>query len=444
MLAGVFSFADAEKALCCTPLWLLGDCGSGKTTFLRTLAGGAVGILQVLRYHTSHFTNLWFDVSPQTLRTFLAANPFARGRKNDNVAQTPSRLLPLFPTELSTCTLAMDLQELAFFLSDEAFDDPETLDLPPQTVAQHAIIRVMEVGGDLLDNLMKTRCNVSSNGDGETSTSRTKQNVYLAALQHIRACHTTLSYFVNCALTLRSLADFHTFVNRIVFLIAEAFVLPNRDGGTERHLKLFFTRLSERCGECLCDIAAAFNATVPSQTFGLPMFVTSIVDHLLQQKWPALCIKVTCYLADHLNCASDIQVAPNYEKVLKSLHQIMRGNWQFISDTNDDLPARVGQALYALAYRNCWSTISLEAVREALFQHSSDCGGCNSQQGEMLYNALELLPPLVLLDHFEDAASWLVAKGYLQPVAGGCFRLNQCSRERDDAFRKLMFSQLEP
>lgn len=92
-----------------------GDCGSGKTTFLRTLAGGAVGILQVLRYHTSHFTNLWFDVSPQTLRTFLAANPFARGRKNDNVAQTPSRLLPLFPTELSTCTLAMDLQELAFF-----------------------------------------------------------------------------------------------------------------------------------------------------------------------------------------------------------------------------------------------------------------------------------------------------------------------------------------
>src|SRR5207253_1959612 len=66
------------------------------------------------------------------------------------------RLLPLFPSHFCCCLLAVEGGELRFFFEDEMFDD-ERLPRPrlPTTTLQHASIRLIEIGGDVLEEMQR-------------------------------------------------------------------------------------------------------------------------------------------------------------------------------------------------------------------------------------------------------------------------------------------------
>ena len=161
---------------------IAGDKACGKSTLLANLLGAVSHrattlVLQQLRFHKACFANLWVD--PTAAEVAMMADELGAG------PAAHARTLPLMATQLAVGMLHIEASELSFFLQDAlplsdsgGCDNGECSDAFPECAdrslveealgrlglrgaapPQDAVVRLMELGGDAIDELRAWEAN---------------------------------------------------------------------------------------------------------------------------------------------------------------------------------------------------------------------------------------------------------------------------------------------
>ena len=133
---------------------ITGDPGTTKTSFISTVTSASAKMLQVLPTHTASFCNVWVDPSPEDVSYFT----------NEMMTSSSRRSMAYFPSQLCVGSLQCSPSDLVFFMEDEEVGNAESYKwaAEQQHGAQHGLVQITEVGGDMLDRLLSVRRDGSS------------------------------------------------------------------------------------------------------------------------------------------------------------------------------------------------------------------------------------------------------------------------------------------
>lgn len=226
---------------------LAGDKACGKSTLLAHLLGAVSHqctslVLQQLRFHKASFANVWVNPTPEEINMMadeLKAPPSA----------VHARALHLMATQLALGMLHIDTSELSYFLQDElpisGDDDAEPSSITKDRVVveqscdrmgltgtsppQDVVVRFLELGGDVIDELTNVQKDSSLRGHirewllGQLGGFATEMPLNISQNMgkpnQVPPAPSCLCYFINPKLSFVSVEAVKALVRRIAFLL---------------------------------------------------------------------------------------------------------------------------------------------------------------------------------------------------------------------------------
>eukprot|EP00668_Euglena_longa_P005464 GGOE01006439.1.p1 GENE.GGOE01006439.1~~GGOE01006439.1.p1 ORF type:complete len:666 (-),score=175.58 GGOE01006439.1:149-2146(-) len=408
------SVRRAKEGMAITLLVVAGDKAAGKTTFFAALTGGHLHILQAFRYDRASFFNVWYAPDPSELQELL---------------HTPDRAEPYFQTALAHGFIHLPVPEYDFFRQDEEFasdgDEPApTLDQGeegPQTM----LVKLLEIGGDFIQDLMAL---LSAGG---AMPDPTKASVLSNVLQYLQQCQ-SLAYFINLDAifhptdtavqvnqekVVKTVAQID-FLNSILPVGASILVYCSREpellpgaGWSGPVADALLEGLTEGTNAAAPQRAsfheqARLWETQESASALRHMVAWVLRREAVHRRWHLRLHGF--YPTRHL--AANGQY--DYSAVLRTLHRLLKTS----TGVPMDKLGLVAQQVVNLAY-DFWESDAARSLpplaswftKSMLFALLGDEGG-GSELDEVLH-PMVVLPPMVLLDAFEEATDFLVGQG---------------------------------
>eukprot|EP00669_Euglena_mutabilis_P010253 TRINITY_DN5012_c0_g1_i1.p1 TRINITY_DN5012_c0_g1~~TRINITY_DN5012_c0_g1_i1.p1 ORF type:complete len:511 (+),score=61.54 TRINITY_DN5012_c0_g1_i1:503-2035(+) len=327
------------------------------------------------------------------------------------------------------------MPEYNFFRADDVFfsegDDPPGPLTADDEGPQDMLVKMLEIGGDFIQELMTLLAT-----PGAPATDPTKASILSSVLQYLQQCH-SLAYFVNLdalfhvssssvqvnnAKLQQTLSQFD-FLSSVLPSGAQVLVYCSREpdhlpppGWSEafgKQLTALMTALSEESGRALVDQMQKLEITDPASV--LRRSVELLLRHEAGARHWGLRLR-GFYPTRHL----DENGAYDYDNVLRTLHRLMKTSTGVVLNQI----GLVAQQVVNVAY-DFWETADVAAAppgsvwftKDALYAILDD--DSDSTELDDVLHPMVVLPPMVLLDAFDDVVALLVRQGLALPYCNG-------------------------
>eukprot|EP01012_Entosiphon_sulcatum_P022902 TRINITY_DN27883_c0_g1_i1.p1 TRINITY_DN27883_c0_g1~~TRINITY_DN27883_c0_g1_i1.p1 ORF type:complete len:665 (+),score=127.13 TRINITY_DN27883_c0_g1_i1:23-1996(+) len=391
-----------------------GDKAAGKTTFFAGLTGGSIRILQALRYSHAAFFNIWYSPDLGDLQ---------------QLAHDPERLKAFFQTALAHGYLQLPTSELAFFCEDEELlsDDDEGPAIIPQPEDRpHALVNLLELGGDFLQDLISLQESTEEVTTGETADS-VKDGILKNALQYLRNC-ARLAYFVNLERLFipkdTTLAVSEEAVRQTVLhLNFLAGVLPfdaciilycSKHPRTQHFQPGWLSGPLAALVAAEPDLCVSVDAARAAEWEGLDNPLLYCMQWFLgevrsKRGWPVN-FGSKAYATAHLDDGGEY----DYEAILRTLHRLIRNSGTVTFNNIGLVAQQTVNAVYGhfeesrVPGRLRWATkaVLLEALDES--EPDDKAMEEDTPSLDVVLHPMCRLPPMVLIDSFAEVSGLLV------------------------------------